>query len=96
MASTETATPLVGDLSATAPRKIARRLLPFLFLLYITSFIDRVNVGFAGLQMTRDLHFSNEVFGFGAGTSSSATACSRSPEPYSRKLGAPANGLPPS
>ena len=67
MASTETATPLVGDLSATAPRRIARRLLPFLFLLYITSFIDRVNVGFAGLQMTRDLHFSNEVFGFGAG-----------------------------
>src|SRR5260370_19759187 len=48
-------------------RKITRRLLPFLFLLYITAFIDRVNVGFAGLEMTRELHFSNEVFGFGAG-----------------------------
>ena len=67
MSTTETATLLVDDLTATAARKIARRLLPFLFLLYITAFIDRVNVGFAGLQMTRELHFSNEVFGFGAG-----------------------------
>jgi ACS family tartrate transporter-like MFS transporter len=41
--------------------------MPFLFLLYITAYIDRVNVGFAGLDMTHDLHFSNEVFGFGAG-----------------------------
>ena len=53
--------------STTAPRKIARRLLPFLFLIYMTAFIDRVNVGFAGLDMTRELHFSNQVFGFGAG-----------------------------
>jgi ACS family tartrate transporter-like MFS transporter len=53
--------------SATARRKIAQRLLPFLFLIYMTAFIDRVNVGFAGLEMTRELHFSNEVFGFGAG-----------------------------
>jgi ACS family tartrate transporter-like MFS transporter len=48
-------------------RKIARRLLPFLFLLYVTAFVDRVNVSFAGLQMTHELNFSNEVFGFGAG-----------------------------
>jgi ACS family tartrate transporter-like MFS transporter len=33
----------------------------------MTAYIDRVNVGFAGLDMTRELHFSNEVFGFGAG-----------------------------
>src|SRR5216683_2863850 len=55
------------DRAATARRKIARRLLPFLFLIYMTAFIDRVNVGFAGLDMTRELHFSNQVFGFGAG-----------------------------
>ena len=55
------------DLSRQTQRKISRRLLPFLFLIYITSYIDRVNVSFAGLQMTRDLNFSNEVFGFGAG-----------------------------
>jgi ACS family tartrate transporter-like MFS transporter len=50
-----------------AQRKITRRLLPFLFLLYITAYLDRVNVSFAGLEMTRELRFSNEVFGFGAG-----------------------------
>ena len=53
--------------SVTARRKIARRLMPFLFLIYMTAYIDRVNVGFAGLDMTRELGFSNQVFGFGAG-----------------------------
>src|SRR5215475_5272999 len=48
-------------------RKIAVRLLPFLFLLYIVAFLDRVNVSFAGLDMTRDLKFSDRVFGLGAG-----------------------------
>jgi len=47
--------------------KITRRLIPFLFIIYATAYIDRVNVGFAGLDMTRDLHFSNQVFGFGSG-----------------------------
>jgi MFS transporter, ACS family, tartrate transporter len=48
-------------------RKIGLRLLPFLFLLYIVAFLDRVNVSFAGLEMTRDLNFSDRVFGLGAG-----------------------------
>jgi ACS family tartrate transporter-like MFS transporter len=48
-------------------RKITRRLMPFLFLLYITAYIDRVNVSFAGLDMTHELGFSNAVFGFGSG-----------------------------
>lgn len=60
-------TPVLDTAPASAQRKIRHRLLPFLFVLYITAFIDRVNVSFAGLDMTRDLHFSNEVFGFGAG-----------------------------
>jgi ACS family tartrate transporter-like MFS transporter len=60
-------TTALTDISVTARRKIVRRLLPFLCLIYITAYIDRVNVGFAGLDMTRALHFSNEVFGFGAG-----------------------------
>lgn len=59
--------PALANPAETARRKIARRLLPFLFLIYSTAFVDRVNVGFAGLEMTRELHFSNEVFGFGAG-----------------------------
>lgn len=47
--------------------KVTRRLVPFLFLLYILNFLDRVNVGFAALQMNRDLGFGPAVYGFGAG-----------------------------
>ena len=47
--------------------KIRRRLLPFLFILYIISYLDRANVAFAKLSMMSDLHFSEAVFGFGAG-----------------------------
>jgi ACS family tartrate transporter-like MFS transporter len=47
--------------------KVTRRLLPFLFLLYIVCFLDRVNLGFAALQMNRDLGLSPAVYGFGAG-----------------------------
>ena len=43
-----------------------RRLLPFLFVLYIFNFLDRSNVGLAALQMNRDLGFSAAAFGFGA------------------------------
>jgi len=48
-------------------RRVTRRLMPFLFVLYIIAYLDRVNVSYAALEMTRDLGFSNEVFGFGAG-----------------------------
>jgi D-galactonate transporter len=43
------------------------RILPFLFLLYIIAFLDRVNVGYAALEMTKDLGFTPEIYGFGAG-----------------------------
>ena len=46
--------------------KCARRLIPFMALLYIIGFIDRSNVGFAALTMNRDLGFSPGVFGLGA------------------------------
>ena len=48
-------------------RKAAGRLIPFLFLCYIVAFLDRVNVGFAKLQMASDLGFSDDIYGFGAG-----------------------------
>jgi ACS family tartrate transporter-like MFS transporter len=48
-------------------RRITRRLVPFLFALYVLNYIDRVNISLAALQMTGDLGFSNAVFGFGAG-----------------------------
>ncbi len=47
--------------------KIGRRLLPLLLLCYIVAFLDRVNVGFAKLQMTTALGWSDAVYGFGAG-----------------------------
>lgn len=50
-----------------ARRRIARRILPFLLLLYIIAFMDRVNVAYAALTMSHDLGFSDRVFGFGAG-----------------------------
>lgn len=48
-------------------RKVTRRLIPFLVLCYVVSYLDRINVGFAKLQMLSDLGFSETVFGLGAG-----------------------------
>ena len=63
-----------GALSESGPaseaaifRRIAWRIIPLLFLGYIVAFLDRVNVGFAKLQMAADLQFSDAVYGFGAG-----------------------------
>jgi len=54
-------------LEQRARRRIALRLLPFLWLLYVIAFLDRVNVAYAALEMSRDLSFSDRVFGLGAG-----------------------------
>jgi len=48
-------------------RRVTWRLIPFLFLCYIFAYIDRVNVGFAKLQMQQDLGMSDTVYGTGAG-----------------------------
>jgi len=48
-------------------RKVAWRLVPFLGICYLAAYLDRVNVGFAKLQMLGDLAFSNTVYGLGAG-----------------------------
>lgn len=71
------ATPGIGaDLSASGDStnfevrtyaKVARRLIPFLMLCYLGAYLDRVNVGFAKLQMLNDLHFSETIYGIGAG-----------------------------
>ncbi len=47
--------------------RVARRIVPLMLLGYITAYLDRVNVGFAKLQMLDDLGFSQTVYGFGAG-----------------------------
>ncbi len=50
-----------------ALRKTTWRLIPFMFLLYVVAYLDRVNVGFAQLQMKQSLQLSDAVYGFGAG-----------------------------
>jgi ACS family tartrate transporter-like MFS transporter len=47
--------------------RLTWRLIPFLFLLYIVAYLDRINVGFAALQMQEQLKFSDRVYGLGAG-----------------------------
>lgn len=47
--------------------KVFWRIMPFLMLCYVIAYLDRVNVGFAKLQMSIDLGFSETVFGLGAG-----------------------------
>jgi MFS transporter, ACS family, tartrate transporter len=56
-----------ASLAARTIAKVGWRLLPFLLLLYIVSWLDRVNIGIAALQMNKELSFDSEVFGFGAG-----------------------------
>jgi D-galactonate transporter len=58
---------LRGDVARTTLSKVGRRLLPFLLLLYVVAWLDRVNIGFAALQMNAALGFSGSVYGFGAG-----------------------------
>lgn len=61
-------TPVARSLDEDALfRKISWRLIPLLFLCYIAAYVDRVNVGFAKLQMMDDLKFSDGVYGLGAG-----------------------------
>ena len=48
-------------------RKITWRLMPFLFICYVAAYLDRINVGFAQLQMKDALGFSDAVYGLGAG-----------------------------
>src|SRR5215475_9786902 len=56
----------VGDVEAVYI-KIAKRIIPFLALLFVMAWLDRYNLGFAKLQMVKDLGFSQAVYGFGAG-----------------------------
>jgi MFS transporter, ACS family, tartrate transporter len=55
------------EVEAVVVRTLTWRLVPFLFLLYIVAYLDRINLGFAALQMQRQLAFTDAVYGFGAG-----------------------------
>ena len=56
-----------AELERSAMRRIGWRLVPFLILAYFVSFLDRVNVGFAAIQMNKDVGLTATVFGWGAG-----------------------------
>src|SRR5262249_46784940 len=57
----------VTSVEVKCVRKLFLRLLPFLFLLYIVNYLDRINVGFAKLQMQTQLGFSERIFGIAFG-----------------------------
>ena len=57
----------ISALEAATMRRVFWRLMPFLFLGYLICYIDRVNVGFASLQMNRDVGIDAKAFGLGAG-----------------------------
>ena len=57
----------IDQLESAVYRKVSLRLIPFLFFCYILAYLDRVNVGFAKLQMGADQGFSEAVYGTGAG-----------------------------
>lgn len=55
------------SIEATTIRKLKIRLLPFLLVLYIVAFVDRINIGFAALTMNKELAITSQQFGFAAG-----------------------------
>lgn len=61
------ATPHTAEEIAHVYRKVTWRLIPFLFVCYVAAYLDRINIGFAQLQMKQDLGFSDAVYGLGAG-----------------------------
>src|SRR4029434_8974594 len=62
------ATPIEeGGIEQRTMTKVMRRIIPFVFVCYVISYIDRINVGFAALTMNRDLGLTPSEFGLGAG-----------------------------
>ena len=55
------------ELEARTVRKVTWRIIPFCFILYIISYLDRANIGYAALQMNKELALTSEAFGFASG-----------------------------
>lgn len=55
------------DLASSCLNKVSRRLIPYMLLLYVVAYLDRINISFAGSPMSKELGFSDEIFGLGAG-----------------------------
>ena len=67
MSQSASASPISDDDKNAIYKRITLRLIPFIFICYLFNYLDRVNVGFAKLQMLDALKFSETVYGLGAG-----------------------------
>src|SRR5258708_27827867 len=67
VASSHIFVPAAARLADRTRRLTALRLLPFLFTLYLANYLDRTSIAYAAIGMTRELGFSDRVFGLGAG-----------------------------
>lgn len=92
-AGTSLATPVADRIKALY-HKITWKLIPFLCFCYLASYLDRINIGFAKLQMLQDLHFSETAFGLGRACFSSVISCSRCRATWSWRKSGPRSGLP--
>ena len=67
VATSRASAPAMAQLVDRTRHHIALRLLPFLFILYIINYLDRTSIAYAVIGMSRELGFSDRVFGLGAG-----------------------------
>src|SRR5690242_15229164 len=56
-----------GSIEQSTMRKVLWRIVPYCFGLYVISYLDRANIGYAALQMNKELALTSEAFGFAAG-----------------------------
>src|SRR6516162_8288579 len=56
-----------STIEATTLRKLRTRIIPFIFVLFVIAFVDRINIGFAALTMNKELAVTSEQYGFGSG-----------------------------
>ena len=64
---TTTPLPDVTDIEQQTIKRVTKRMIPFLILLFVVAFLDRNNVGFAALRMNDDIGISQTLYGLGAG-----------------------------
>ena len=67
MSIATSATQPLSDAATSTHRTVTWRLMPLLLVCYLFAHLDRINIGFAKMQMGADLQFSDTVYGFGAG-----------------------------
>lgn len=68
------------DIEKRTLRRITWRIVPFIMILYLIAYIDRVNIGFAALTMKEDLGFTASMLGFGAGIFFWVISCLKFPQ----------------